>query len=148
MPSVSNTNNNSSRFDTVSSQSSSLLPPNTLTNTRLPMSPTATRNTSMPITTKKSEAPSIAGLPPLVASGGYPITGDFPAPNGADLSVDVHAIPYALNDNNTLKQVQATKNTTPMTGISVGLGGRGSSKGNRANGSGGTTGKRLVEICF
>lgn len=110
----------------LAAANSSLLPSNTFTGTQSSLLPTATRNPQPPTATKKSDSSTLAGLltPPTAPSNGTSQFGNvYP---GQSLLPDPHA---------PAKPVQATKNVTPMTGISAGLSNRGSGKGSRGTGS-------------
>ena len=111
------------------------------------MPPTATRNPSAPMATKKGANSTLAGLLTPTTGGGYSTGSALTAPNGTSQFSNVHPDQYLLNEASINKQQQATKNTTPMTGISAGLASRGSGKGGRGVGAGGTGPKRLVEQC-
>jgi hypothetical protein len=94
---------------------------------------------------KKTGNSTLAGLLTPTTTGGYPIGGVLPAPNGTSQFSSVYSGQNLLTDTNVGKQPQATKNTTPMTGISAGLANRGSGKGSRGAGAGSTGPKRLVD---
>lgn len=148
---MSNPLNDPNRSSSLISTNPSLLPPNTFTGTQSTMPPTATRNPSIPTATKKPNNSTLAGLLTPSTPGGYQTSGVLPAPNGTNPFGNVYAGQNLLNDTN--KPPQATKNTTPMTGISAGLasrgsgkGSRGPGKGSRGAGAGGSGPKRLVKI--
>ncbi|CAF1287230.1 unnamed protein product [Rotaria sordida] len=133
-PNISNTLNDQNRFTTLNS---ALLPPN-------PMPPTATRNSTVPMATKKKENSSIAGL---LTPTQYSTGSNLSTSNGTNQFSNIHSTQYHVTETNattttTTKPTQATKNITPMTGISAGLASRSSGKGGRAVGTPGTGQKR------
>lgn len=109
----------------------SLFPPNTFTGTPSSMLPTATRNPQLPTATKKSDSSTLAGLLTSSSNGTNQLGNMYP---GQGLLSDVS--PTAK------PAVQATKNVTPMTGISAGLSSRGSGKGSRSTGGAGAAGPK------
>ncbi|CAF1677278.1 unnamed protein product, partial [Adineta ricciae] len=137
---VPNTLNDPNRLSSLSSNPS-LLPPNAFLGTQPAMPPTATRNPQLPTASKKTANSTLAGLLTPTSSTGYPASGALPAPNGTSQFSNAHPSQYLVNDTNTPKP-QATKNVTPMTGISAGLAGRTPGKGSRATGGSGTGAKR------
>jgi hypothetical protein len=141
---IPNAVNDPNRVPSLSSTNPSLLPPHTFQGTQGSMLPTATRNPSVNTTTKRSGSSTLAGLLAPTISAGYPTGGALVAPNGTSQFSNVHPGQYLLTDT----KPQATKNTTPMTGISAGLASRGSGKGGRGVGAGGTGQKRLVGKCL
>jgi hypothetical protein len=145
---IPNPLNDPNRLSSSTSINSSLLPPNTFTGIQSTMPPTATRNPSVSITSKKPAGSTLAGLLTPTTTSGYPTGGVLAAPNGTSQFGNMYSGQNLLSDSTVGKQVQATKNTTPMTGISAGLANRGSGKGGRGGGAGGAGPKRLVETCF
>ncbi|CAM4812301.1 unnamed protein product [Rotaria magnacalcarata] len=141
-PMNSNTVNDTNRFSSLTSTNPSLLPPNPLTNTQSQMPPTATRNSAVPTASKKKDSSAIAGLLTSTPSTGYSTSSGLSAPNGTSQFSNTHMNQYHVSDANVSKPPQATKNVTPMTGISAGLASRGSGKGSRAGGGAGTGPKR------
>ena len=92
------------------------------------MLPTATRNPPVPMGGIKKGNSTLAGLlTPTTPAGGYQTGSTVAAPNGTSQLSNVHPGQYLLNDT----KPQATRNTTPMTGISAGLASRGPGKGGR-----------------
>jgi len=142
---IPNALNDQNRLSSLTSINSSLLPPNAFTGTQSTMPPTATRNPSVSMATKKAGNSTLAGLLTPTTTGGYPTGGVLPAPNGTSQFGNVYSGQNLLTDTNVGKQPQATKNTTPMTGISAGLANRGSGKGSRGAGAGSAGPKRLVD---
>lgn len=110
-------------------------------NSQLTMPPTATRNSAV-VTGNRKQDGSIAGLLTPTTSTGYTTGGALTAPNGTSQFSNMHTGQYPVSDTNTVKPTPPVKNTTPMTGISAGLASRGSGKGARASGAGGTGPKR------
>jgi hypothetical protein len=108
------------------------------------MLPTATRNPSATMANKKGNS-TLAGLLTPTTPAGYQTGSTLVAPNGTSQFSNIHPGQYLLNDT----KPQATKNNTPMTGISAGLASRGPGKGGRGVGGGGAAGpKRLVGSCL
>jgi hypothetical protein len=136
---LSNALADANRLTSLLSADSPLLPPNTFTGTQSTMPQTATRNPPAPMANKKP-GNTLAGLLTPTTAGGYST-----APNGTSQFGNVYAGQNLSTDPNANKLMQATKNTTPMTGISAGLSSRGSGKGGRGAGASGTAPKRLVE---
>lgn len=122
--SSSNPLNDPNGYSSLMASNSPLLPPNTPTRTQPTIQPTATR------------------LHQPTTSDGYALGSTLPPASNPSQLGNVHPSQYGLADSNAVKQPQATKNVTPMTGISAGLTGRGSGKGSRAGGAGGTGSKR------
>jgi len=120
----------------LGSANSSLFPPNTFTGTPSSMLPTATRNPQLPTATKKSDSSTLAGL--LTPSS------TTSSANGSNQFGNMYPGQGLLSDVNPAAKpaVQATKNVTPMTGISAGLSNRGSGKGSRSTGAGAAGPKR------
>jgi len=139
---IPNSVNDPNRLSSLTSINSSLLPPNTFTGTQSTMPPTATRNPSVSMATKKSASSTLAGLLTPSTAGGYSTGGTLTAPNGTSQFSNVYPGQNLLTDATPGKQPQATKNTTPMTGISAGLASRGPGKGGRGAGAGSTGPKR------
>jgi hypothetical protein len=139
---IPNPLNDPNRLSSSTSINSSLLPPNTFTGIQSTMPPTATRNPSVSITSKKPAGSTLAGLLTPTTTSGYPTGGVLAAPNGTSQFGNMYSGQNLLSDSTVGKQVQATKNTTPMTGISAGLANRGSGKGGRGGGAGGAGPKR------
>jgi hypothetical protein len=130
--------NDPNRLSSLLPTNSTLLPPNTFIGTQPTMPPTATRNPPTSMANKKAGNSTLAGLlTPTTTTGGYPT-----APNGTSQFGNVYPGQSLLTDANANKPVQATKNTTPMTGISAGLASRGPGKGGRGAGASGTAPKR------
>jgi hypothetical protein len=140
---ISNTLNDPNRLSSLTSTNASLLPPNTFTGTQSSMPQTATRNPSVPMAAKRPGGSTLAGLLTPSTTGGYPTGGVLPAPNGTNQFGNVYSGQNLLTD----AKPQATKNVTPMTGISAGLASRGPGKGRGGAGAGGTGPKRSVEKC-
>ncbi|CAF3613857.1 unnamed protein product [Rotaria sp. Silwood1] len=143
-PILSNTLNDQTRFISSTALNPALLPPNPLPNTQSTMLPTATRNSAVPVANKKKENASIAGLLTPTSSTQYSTGNNLPAPNGTSQFSNIHPGQYHITDTNVVKPTQATKNVTPMTGISAGLASRGTGKGGRTVGTPGTGQKRFV----
>ncbi len=141
---IPNALNDPNRLSSLLPTNSSLLPPNTFTGTQPTMPPTATRNPPTSMANKKAGSSTLAGLLTPTTTGGYPTAGGLAAPNGTSQFGNVYPGQSLLTDATVNKPVQATKNTTPMTGISAGLASRGPGKGSRGAGAGGAAGKRLV----
>ena len=135
--SLSNPLNDSNQLSSLLPIPSPSVPPTTFSSTQSTMPPTATRNPPMPTAAKKTGGSTLAGLLAPTTTSGYPT-----APNGTSQFSSVYPGQNLLPDPNVNKPVQATKNTTPMTGISAGLASRGSGKGSRGGGAGGAGPKR------
>ena len=137
---LSNTLAEANRLSSLLPHETSLLPPNPYGGAQSTMPPTATRNPSTSTANKKPGGSTLAGLLTPSTGGGYPT-----APNGTSQFGSLYPGQNLSADPNANKLTQATKNTTPMTGISAGLAGRTPGKGGRGGGAGGTAPKRLVE---
>ncbi|CAF4012893.1 unnamed protein product [Adineta steineri] len=143
---LSNTNiplstllNDQNRLSSLTN-ATSLFPSNTFPNTHPTIPPTATRNQA-PTAPKRTKDTTLEGLLTPSTPSGYSAGSNARASNGTGQFSNAHTGPYLPNDMTMPKQPQPMKNTTPMTGISAGLGGRGSGKGSRGAGASGTAPK-------